>query len=208
MTHLKKCCLVFAAFFTALYANAQEVKNSKINIISNGGIGYGVMKNDKEPNYNLNSNRAEILVNYNFNKSIGIATGIEFNTLSGTGFNSAGNFYHERTLIKIPLVATVRYKFSDLFSTTFNLGVYAQNITKYKYKFLNTTQKNIYSGWNFGSQIEIGILFKVFDGFKAGINLSGQSDFSKFGTKPNQIISDKQKMDNLNTIGFTFVLGY
>ena len=190
---------------SANLVQSQEEKESKFNIITYAGIGYSIVQNDNQPNYNLNSNGGDFLLNYRINKKFGIATGIGLNELSGNGFNSNGNFYHERTLIKIPLIATMDYNVYDKFSVIANFGFYAQNIAKDEYQFLNSTQKNIFKGWNFGTQIGLGFVFEVFDNFNFGINYIGQIDLSKFKTTNNQTINDEQ-LTNLNTVGIIVVI--
>jgi len=185
---------------------AQEEKDSKFNIIAYGGIGYGIVENDNEPNYNLNSNNGEILLNFDSNEGIGIATGIGLNELTGNGFNSLGSFYHERTFLKIPLLVTFNSNFSDNFSVFADVGVYGQNIIKDEYRFLNNTQKDSFEGWNFGLQIGVGLIFEVSENFGLGINYSGQSDFSKFESNNSSGINDEQKMNNLNSFGLIFKL--
>lgn len=199
--------LLFSFFLTFNLIQAQdEVKESKFNIIGYGGIGYGIVENDSEPNYNLNSNSGEILLNYNLNQKFGIATGIGLNKLSGNGFNSIGNFHHERSLLKIPLLFTLNSKISDDFKIFANLGFFGQSIIKDEYQFINNTQKDIYEGWNFGAQIGLGFLYEIFDNFYAGINYNGQSDFSKFETNSNVGMNDEQKMKNLNSIGVILII--
>jgi len=199
--------LLFIFFLTFNLIQAQdEKKESKFNLIGYGGIGYGIVENDNEPNYNLNSNSGEILLNYNINQKFGIATGIGMNELSGNGFNSVGNFYHERILLKVPLLFTMGSKLSENFRVFANLGFYGQNIIKDEYRFLNNTQEDVYDGWNFGAQIGVGFVFEMFDNFSAGINYNGQSDFSKFETNNNVGINDKQKMKNLNSIGIILMI--
>ena len=198
--------LLFICFLTISLIQAQEKKESKFNIIAYGGIGYAIVKNDNEPNYNLNSNSGDILLNYRINQKFGIASGVGLIELSGTGFNSLGNFYHERTMLKIPLLATMDYKISEKIKMIGNFGFYTQNITTDEYRFLNNSQKNVYEGWNFGTQLGLGFVFKMFDNFSAGINYSGQSDFSKFKTNNNLGINDKQKLKNLNSIGIILMI--
>lgn len=134
--------------FNLIYA--QEEKESKFNLIGYGGIGYGVVENNNEPNYNLNSNIGEILLNYNINQKFGIATGIGVNELSGNGFNSKGNFYHERILLKVPLLVTLKSKVFEKFNVFSNLGVFGQTIIKDKFRYINNTYKNVYEGWDCG----------------------------------------------------------
>lgn len=187
---------------------AQDTIQTKFNIITYGGIGYGNVENDNEPNYNLNSNTGEVLLNYNFNQKFGIATGIGINELSGNGFNSIGNFYHERTVLKVPLLFTAGSKVSENFRLFVNFGVFGQHIIKDDYGFLTTSQKDVYDGWNFGAQVGAGFLFEMFNNFSAGINYNGQSDFSKFKSNTNSGIDDKQKMNNLSSIGMIFMIHF
>jgi opacity protein-like surface antigen len=198
--------LLFTLFLTFSLVQAQEEKESKFNIIVYGGIGYGIVENDNEPNYNLNSNALEILVNYNINKKFGIATGIGLNELSGNGFNSIGNFYHERTLLKIPLLFTMGSNVTENLKLFTNFGFFGQNIINDEYRFLNETQKDIYKGWNFGAQFGFGFAFEMFDNYSIGINYNAQSDLSKFGSNNNAGINDKQKFTNLNSVGILFMI--
>ena len=199
--------ICFLSFINQIQAQEKkEEKVSKFNIIAYGGIGYAIVKNDNEPNYNLNSNSGDILLNYRINQKFGVATGIGIAELSGNGFNSLGNFYHERTTLKIPLLATLDYKISEKIKMIGNFGFYTQNITTDEYRFLNVSQKDVYEGWNFGSQLGLGFVFKLFDNFSAGVNYSGQSDFSKFKSTNNSGINDKQKLKNLNSIGVVLMI--
>jgi opacity protein-like surface antigen len=187
--------------FSYLNISAQEENKSKFSIIGNGGIGYGIVENDSEPNYNLNSNSGELLINYNFSQNFGIATGIGFNELTGNGFNSVGEFYHERNFIKIPLLLTLNGEFTEKIEFFTNIGFYTQNIITDNYRYLTSTAENSFDGWNFGSQIGIGILFDFMDKMKFGFAFNSQSDFSKFKSSNSSGIVDKQKIKNLNTIG-------
>jgi long-subunit fatty acid transport protein len=198
--------LLFTLFLTFTLVQAQEEKESKFNIIVYGGIGYGIVENDNEPNYNLNSNTLEILVNYNINKKFGIATGIGLNELSGNGFNSIGNFYHERTLLKIPLLFTTSSNVTENLRLFANFGFFGQNIINDEYRFLNETQKDVYNGWNFGAQFGFGFAFEMFDNYSIGINYNAQSDLSKFESNNNAGINDKQKFTNLNSVGILFMI--
>ncbi len=197
--------LLFICVLSLNLIKAQDKKESKFNIIASGGIGYGIVENDNEPNYNLNSNNGDILLNYRINQKFGIASGIGMNELTGNGFNSLGNFYHERTMIKIPLLATMNYSVTEKSRIIGNFGFYGQNITKDEYRYINNLQKNVYDGWNFGFQLGLGYVFEMSENLNIGLNFTGQSDFSKFETKNNQLISDKQKLKNLNSIGILLV---
>jgi hypothetical protein len=198
--------LLFTLFVTFNFMQAQEEKVSKFDIIAYGGIGYGIVESDNEPNYNLNNNHGEILLNYNVDDTFGFATGIGLNELTGNGFNSIGSFYHQRTVIKIPLLVTFNSDFSDKFKVFASLGVYGNNIIKDEYRFLNNTKKEVFEGWTFGLQMGAGFIFELSDHFGLGINLSGQSDFSKLESNINSGFTDEQKIKNLNSFGFIFML--
>lgn len=190
---------VFILGFT--FMKAQDIKSSKFNIIAFGGIGYVIVKNEKQPNYNLNANSAEILLNYRINQKFGIATGIGMNELSGSGFNSSGNFYNEKTLLKIPLLATMDYKISENLKMIGNFGIYSQTSIKEEYLFLSNSQKDVFKGWNFGTQLGLGFVFKIYDGFNAGINYSVQSDLSNLKSNNDSGLNDKQALKNMNSVG-------
>lgn len=86
--------------------------------------------------------------------------------------------------------------------------MYAQTIVKDEYQFLNNTQKNVYGGWNYGLEATIAVLFEVTNKFSAGINFSGQSDFTKLKTNQNQIINDQQRVENQNSVGAVFLFNF
>ena len=46
----------------------------------------------------------------------------------------------------------------------------------------------------------------MFWNMSAGINLNGQSDFSKFESNNNAGINDKQKMKDLSSIGIILII--
>jgi opacity protein-like surface antigen len=199
------CLLIFSFILLSLSIQAQDEKETKFNIIAFGGIGYGIMENDIEPNYNLNSNNGEILLNYRLNQKFGVATGVGFNELSGNGFNSEGNFYHERSLLKIPLMATLNYTFSGKFRMIGNLGFYSQNVTKDEYRFLNNTKKDVFKGWSFGALFGAGFVYELNNNFSLGFKYNGQSDFTQLETNGAQTINEKQRINNLNSFGLVFL---
>ncbi|MFC5195368.1 outer membrane beta-barrel protein [Bizionia hallyeonensis] len=178
-----------------------ETKDSKFNILASGGIGYGIMDNDNAPNYNMNSNTGDLLLNYRVHSKFGIATGVGFNQLSGNGFNAIGNFYHERYLIRIPLLLTFDKQVADKFSIIGHLGPYAQNVFKDEYSFNAAKIEDVYDGWNFGFQLGLGFVYQIEPHFGIGINYTGQSDFTKLETRNSAVFNDEQKLKNLNTFG-------
>jgi hypothetical protein len=186
----------------------EEEKKSKFQIIGQSGIGFAAIKSDNQPTYNLNSIAGEILLNYKFSDKSGIAIGFGHNELTGNGFNVVGNFYHERTFIKIPLIYTTEYKLAKKLKYLSNIGLYAQTIVRDEYQFLNNTEKNIYGGWNYGLEATISLVYQIYDKFGAGINFSGQSDFTKLKTNQNQIINDQQRVKNQNSVGIILLFNF
>ena len=184
----------------------QDKTNSKFSLFAQGGIGYATIENNNQPNYNLNSNSGDLLINYHVDEKFGFATGIGLSELSGNGFNAIGSFFHERTLLKIPLLVSFTSKFSDSFTIYANLGVYGQNTIEDKYRFLNNSQKNIYHGWNFGLQGGAGFIYSLSKNFGLGFALSGQSDFSEFETNDKVGFDDEQNIKNLISFGTIFQL--
>ena len=203
-TYFLACILLLAGNLL----HAQDDKESRVNVLGYGGIGYAIVANDNQPNYNLNSNHGELLLNYNLGKNFGIATGIGFNQLTGNGFNAVGDFYHERTLLKVPLLFTINSEVSESLGVVANLGFYGQNIIKDDYTFLSETQTDVFEGWNFGAQFGLGFVFEVMEHLSAGIYYHGQADLSKFESNANGPINDQQKLESLNTVGLMVMFGF
>ena len=205
---MKNLKLAFAAFclFAFNITIAQEKNESKFSLIGTGGIGFVIVQNDSQSNYNLNSNAGELLLNYKITDKFGIASGIGVNELSGNGLSTLGNFYHERTLLKIPLIATLNYKIDDKLRILASFGFYGQTITKDQYRFQSNSELNVFGGWNYGVQISSGFVFRVSKNFSTGLNFAAQSDLTKLNSNPNRVINDKQKFKNLNTIGLLLII--
>ena len=200
--------LLLITFCSTILLQAQEEtdqKKSKFSVMAYGGIGYGIVENDIEANYNVNANVAELVLNYKISDKIGVATGAGYSLLSGNGFNFAGNFYHERLMVKIPLLFTYNCLIAEKFKFIAHLGPYAQTIYKDEYSYSNFRVEDVYEGWNFGFQLGIGFLYEVKNHFSIGLNYSGQSDFTKFETNNDQVINDEQRLKNLNTVGLIFI---
>lgn len=191
-------------FFSLLFTNAQNDDATDYNTFSlhaTTGIGYGQVKNDNQPNYNLDANVGELLITYNFNKKFGISTGIGYLQLSGNGFNTNGNFYHERDLIKLPLMVRSNQYLSDQFNLSIAAGFYGQTIINDEYRYLNSVEKDVYNSWSFGFQGAFSFEYNLSNNWSVGINISTQSDFNKLKTENDASFNDKQTIQTLNTIG-------
>ncbi|WP_372920419.1 hypothetical protein [Salegentibacter sp.] len=192
--------LTFLFSFSLIQAQ-QEEDNSKFEIIAYGGIGYTKVKTHVQPRYDLNVNTGEILLNYKVWGKYGIATGIGFSELSGSGFNETGVFYSERNLLKIPLLFTLNQNISDKLFILGTLGAYGQTPTKDQLAYIDGGESDVYEGWNYGIQLGFGFGYNIDKKLGLGINLNGQSDLSELETSSGKSFNDKQKHNNLNSIG-------
>lgn len=193
--------LTLGFILNVIVLQAQETNPAKFNIVAYGGIGYTKVINDDAPNYDLNVNTGDLLLSYNAWKTIGIATGLGYSELSGNGFNTNGNFYQERTVIKIPLLLTLNKDITEHLIMTGNFGFYGQTIVKDEFQYIDSIEKDVYEGFNFGMQIGLGIGYRFDERVGFGINLNSQSDFSSFETSNNATFKNEQKHKNLTSIG-------
>jgi opacity protein-like surface antigen len=180
--------------------------SSKFSIITYGGVGYAVIDNEDEPDYNLDASTADILIHYTIGTRWGIATGVGFNQLTGNGFDNTGtNFYHERSTLKIPLLLSGNYNLSPKVRLVANIGFYAQTIIKDDFSFPgNNTFGDIYEGWNFGLQSGIGMAYNLSQRLSLGIMFNTQGDFNQFETASDVGFRNTQKIRSVNTVGLLF----
>lgn len=200
--------LILVFFFGLYFSQAQEDEYRNFRLLMQSGIGSGIATHDNEVSYALNTSSAELLVNYKFSKYFGVASGVGFNELRGNAFNSLGNFFHERSQLKIPVLFTADYYVSDKIKILVTLGAYAQTILRDELSFVDFKAKNVYEGWNFGSQFSIGFLFEISENYSVGLNYLGHSDVSKFKTQENAPFSDKQKIINMNSVGLSLLIEF
>jgi len=180
--------------------------DARFSFITYGGIGYAVVDNDNVPNYNLNANSVDFLLNYRIGQRYGLSTGIGINQLSGNGFGSVGNFYHERGLLKIPLLFSVNYNLSHKVRLVANIGLYGQTILKDEYSFIGGTIEDVYEGWNFGFQSGIGLAYNFNQKISIGLMVHNQGDFTKLDSDTTKGIADEQKIAGINSIGLLFAI--
>jgi len=203
---------IMALIFSCVTLHAQDAtyddpSTSKFSFVTYGGIGYAVVDNDREPNYNLNASTADFLINYRIGKRYGIATGLGFSQLSGNGFSAGGNFYHERGLIKIPLLFSSDYNLSEKVRLVANIGFYGQGIIKDEYSFTGGVKaEDVYTGWNFGLQCGIGLAYNLNEKMSLGIMVHNQADFTRIDSDSSKGVTDEQKISGLNSIGLLFAI--
>ncbi|MEM6721585.1 MAG: outer membrane beta-barrel protein [Bacteroidota bacterium] len=206
--------LLFILSFTTLQAQndtndkvySDLGSDSKFSIVTYGGVGYAMIDNNAQPDYNLNASTADILLHYTIGTRWGIATGIGFNQLSGNGFDNVdNNFYHERTTLKIPLLLSGNYNLSPKVRLVANIGFYAQTIVRDDFEFAGgTTISDVYEGWNFGLQSGIGLSYNFNQKLSLGIMFNTQGDFNRFDTASDVNINNSQRTRSVNTVGLLF----
>lgn len=205
MKTISSLLLGFCFFVCTSQSNQTLVQKNKdyssLRFLIQGGFGFGKVKNETEPNYNMNLEYFEALVNYKFSSQYGVAIGIGINEFSGNGYNSNGNFYHEREDFRIPLLFTADYEFSDKIKAVVGLGFYGKTVRSDEYRFLDTLESDIYEDWSFGFQGNFGIIFQFKSYMAFGINLNTQSDFTDIDAQTGKVISGEQRIESINALG-------
>ena len=189
------CFLIIICSVSILSLEAQEKEGLRVSAMGFYGVGLGIVDNKNAPNYNFRTTNFDVLVDFDFGKIIGFATGIGFSSLSGNGFNSTGDFYHERSLMKIPLLMSLTYPISKDFDFYANGGLFYEQIRDDEFQYLNTTEKDIYEGSSIGAQFQVGFLINLpakvdWEGSRVGVlfgaQLSGEYDNGSNGALFNQ----------------------
>ncbi|KAB8155182.1 outer membrane beta-barrel protein [Kordia sp. TARA_039_SRF] len=180
---------------------------SKFSLITFGGVGYAIMDNENQPDYNLDASTADILLHYTIGNRWGIATGLGFNRLSGSGFDNTGNnFYHTRGTLKIPVLLSGNYNLSQRVRLVANIGLYAQTIIKDEFEFAGgTSVGEVYEGWGFGLQSGIGLSYNIDSKISLGIMINTQGDFNR-GYDADTTVGPpvSQRIKSINTVGLLF----
>ncbi|PKR80285.1 hypothetical protein CW751_10555 [Brumimicrobium salinarum] len=194
-------------FIVSLPTSAQ-IKSYDFNILAHGNFGFGTVNNKLDPNYNVNINNTDLFLKYRITYRLGLATGIGINRISGNGFKAKDYFFHERITLKLPISIILDYTITDHFSVVPNIGIYAQNILKDRFQLESSTIKNVYSGWNMGAQLGIGLTYKINRTYQIGLNYALQQDFTFFQPNGNQNFntSNKQLIGSINMIGLLMVI--
>jgi hypothetical protein len=184
------CILILVLIAQSPTLKAQQQNEPRFYISAFGGLGFGIVENDIQPDYNLNSNNGEIHLAYRLSQNFSLVTGLGVNQLSGNGYDVEGNFYHERDVLKIPFLLSYDLPELDNYGISIGLGLYGQSILKDEYQYLDVTQENLYEGWSFGAQMTVSIVYKIKKYFTSvGIIYNGQSDFTKFESYPVFVVS-------------------
>lgn len=197
-------CFILLYSISVISLQAQEKKDLKISAMVFYGLGFGISENSNAPNYNFRTTNFDVLVNFDFGKIIGLATGIGFNKLSGNGFNPVGNFYHKRSIMRIPLLMSLTYPITEDFDFYANGGFFYERIMDDEFQFISTTEKDIYTGSGLGAQIQAGLMFKLpneLDLRKARIGvIIGAQLSSEYKNGLNGALSNTQDLSDIYSI--------
>ena len=178
--------------FTSL--KAQNKDNFSLRGIALYGLAWGVAQNSNQPDYNYTSRSIDGLLNFDFGKLIGVSTGFGVSSLTGNGFDSSGDFFHTRTLFKIPLLMTIIYPITDNFEVYANGGFFYEQILDDEFQYLGTTINDVYDGSNIGAQAQLGLVLLppkklngLWESFRIGLVVSAQvsGDYESNGNFTN-----------------------
>lgn len=193
--------ILFLIAFTILFAQENSSENdSNFSLTLNINTGQARVENEALPNYNLDVNTTELLANFKLGNYWGLATGLGFSEFTGNGFNTNGNFFHDRDVLKIPVLLTTDKDFNKVNLFT-SIGLYGQVIINDEYEYLFATEEDVFNGWTFGLQVMLGAMYNFSDKLSIGLNFATQSDFSKVESENGASISDEQSITQQNTFG-------
>lgn len=184
-----------------------QIKHYDFNLIVNGDLGQGTFVNETTPDYNINSFSSELLLKYRITYNLGIATGVGLTEYNGDGVNFVGTFHHERSIVKVPLAVVLDYPVSEKVSIVPKFGVYGHYIVKDQHQFLKYKINHLYSGWNFGAEMGLGILYQISKNALLGFQYRLMYDLTQFETiENNAFIYTKQKAGRVNNLGLQMII--
>ncbi len=175
--------LVFTCSLSFNSIHAQEKDGFRFDTMIMYGLGSGIADNSNAPDYNFRTQEFNAVFNFDFGKLFGFGTGLGFSRLSGNGFNSSGDFFHSRTLLRLPVLLTMTHPVTEYFEFYANGGFFWEHIRKDEFQYLNTTIEDLYEGSSVGAQFQIGLLINLPDnldwnesrlGIIVGAQLSGE----------------------------------
>ena len=208
---MKKLHLILLIAFLTTFSNLQA-QDSRFTVISYGGIGFATLDNQNSANYDLNVNTAEFTLHYRIGTSVGVGGGLALDTFSGNAFNETGNYYHERSSIRIPLLVTYTYGISDKVTLYGSIGPYGRKILS---EDIDTTglltSFNTYDGWNFGIQSSLNIGYSLNENLMLGFTINNQGDITNvesIGNGVNSSTPEEQKTKAMYTIGLSFAFKF
>lgn len=199
---VNRCVLLLCILLcSSIFVYSQNIKqNNKFDIAVFQTFGFGRIDNEFAPNYNLNSRATELLFNYRLVKNQGVAIGIGYSDLGGNGFNTKGNFFHEREILTIPLMYTLT-KSRNNFKFFLGIGVEGMKIMNDKYKYLNEVKKKQFGDWGVGAKTLIGFFYGIDENISVGVVYNGNADLTKLRSNDEKYFKGKQYLEFNNKVG-------
>lgn len=205
---MKKLLLTTSLLLITVVAfaqNTKENKESKLEFVATGKLGWAKINQSGFVSLNANSNAGDLLLSYKMGKNWGLSSGVSFMelnanlTLDGTTASLTNSY------LQIPLKIGGDYVMFNMDQSNSKVflnigaGFYASTLLKSELETLsgNSTSKNL--GWNYGIVFNSGIKFLISDKTSIGIGFESQGDLSKM--KKDGV---EQKIEQLNSIYFSF----
>lgn len=185
--------------------NTKETKESKLEFIATGKLGWAKINQSGFVSLNANSNAGDLLLSYKLGKNWGLSSGVSLMELNANLTLNGATASLQNSYLQIPLKIGGDYVMFNMDQSNskvfFNVGAgfYASTLLKSELETLtgNSTTKNL--GWNYGIVFNTGVKFLISDKTSIGIGFEGQGDLSKM--KKDGL---EQKVEQINSIYFSF----
>lgn len=198
--------LMLGLSFSSIYA--QDKKGFTLDGMGFYGVGFGVAQNSNEPDYSFRTQEINVLMNFDFGKLIGVSTGIGVSNLTANAFNSTGSFFHQRSLLRIPVLASTMFPLSETVDLYANGGFFYETITDDEFQYVNSTIRDVYDGSTVGAQFQIGIILKLpigfdYEGSRAGVVFGAQLG-SDYEARTDRSSANTQDLGDIYTISVIY----
>lgn len=202
--------LLILLSYTAIAQNETNKKESKLELIINGKLGFAKLNQTGAVSLNGNINASDILLAYKISSKWDIATGIgflQFNanpTLAGNTANLVNHYLH------IPIQFNGEYnlfhgeesKDQKVFLIICG-GFYANTLLKQELETISGSSEAKNLGWNFGIETQVGVKFVVTNSLNISLGLDSQGDLTKMKKDGNE-----QRIQQLNALFFKLGLKF
>jgi hypothetical protein len=202
--------LIIILSFAAVAQNNPDKKESKLELIINGKLGFAKFNQDGAITLNGNINGSDILLAYKISPKWEMASGIGLLVFNGN-LTIAGNTGSiTNNYLQIPIQFNGEYNLNrgegsnnqNIF-LTIGGGLYANTLFKQQIETVtgNTETKNL--GWNFGIETQVGVKFIITNALNISLGLESQGDLTKMKKDGNE-----QRIQQLNALYFKLGLKF
>jgi hypothetical protein len=189
----------------SLAQNTKEAKESKLEFVATGKLGWAKINQSGFVPLNANSNAGDLLLSYKLGKNWGLSSGVSFMELNTNLTQNGATASLQNSYLQIPLKIGGDYVMFNTDQSNSKIflnvgaGFYASTLLKSELQTISgsTTSKNL--GWNYGIVFNTGIKFLISDKTSIGIGFESQGDISKM--KKDGV---ERKVEQLNSIYFSF----